>query len=416
MTKKILIGLDGMPYRLIKDFAERGIMPNFQNLIDSGTFTEMRSTLPEVSSVAWSSAITGLNPGQHGVYGFTDIAPNSYRQTYNLYPALQASPFWEQQAENKHVIINVPSTYPPREMNGVHISGFVSPKLEKAVYPDSLLKKLKDIDYSVDVDAGLAHKSLPLFLEELDKVLSARIKAIDLLWDYCDWQTFMPVFTGTDRLGHFLWDAFEDPDHEYRSEFENHFARIDEFVGDLLARKANGTETYLFADHGFERRRTEVYLNRLLEEAGYLNWESSPPDSIHELASDSRAFCMDPGRIYLNDDRFPDPAVDEANRRSVLAQLKQLFTELEYEEESVIKEVYERDEIYEGEYFHRAPDLVLLCESGFSLRGTVEKQQVFGQELFTGQHTYADAFFLSERPTDLPDQFSVQDILSVVGY
>jgi len=404
-----------MPYRLIKDFAAQQIMPNFQKLIESGTFTKMRSSLPEISSVAWSSVITGHNAGKHGVYGFTDIAPDSYRQIYNAYPALQSEPFWVRNSADKHVILNVPATYPVKEMSGAHLAGFVAPNLDKAVYPPDLLRKLKDIDYRVDVDAGLAHDSIPLFLSELDKVLDARLKAIDLLWDFCDWQTFMPVFTGTDRLGHFLWDAYEDPDHQYRSEFEEHFSKIDEMVGVLLERKTPEDNVYLFADHGFESRKKEVYLNRLLEEEGYLSWEQSPPRSIRDIATGSKAFCMDPGRIYLNDDRFPDPAVTEQNRDEIINELQQLFSNLTCDGEKVIKKVHKREQIYEGDCFQRAPDLVLLCESGYSLRGTIKKQKVFGEELFTGQHTYADAFFLSERPTSIPEGFSVENVLSVIN-
>ena len=54
-------------------------MPHFGALAEGGVFTPMESSIPEVSSVAWSSVITGTNPGEHGVYGFTDIAPGTYR-------------------------------------------------------------------------------------------------------------------------------------------------------------------------------------------------------------------------------------------------------------------------------------------------------------------------------------------------
>ncbi|GAJ07785.1 unnamed protein product, partial [marine sediment metagenome] len=78
-TKTIIIGLDGVPFGMIKDFAETGVMPNTAELISQGIFKKMNSSIPEVSSVAWSSIITGQNPGQHGIFGFTDLAPDSYQ-------------------------------------------------------------------------------------------------------------------------------------------------------------------------------------------------------------------------------------------------------------------------------------------------------------------------------------------------
>ena len=62
-TKTVIIGLDGVPFGMIKDFAGNGVMPNTQQIIEDGLFVEMRSSVPEISSVAWSSIITGKNPG-----------------------------------------------------------------------------------------------------------------------------------------------------------------------------------------------------------------------------------------------------------------------------------------------------------------------------------------------------------------
>ena len=77
--REVVVGLDGMPYGLMDRFARDGTMPNFGALARSGVFRPMASSIPEISSVAWSSIITGANPGEHGVYGFTDIAPDTYR-------------------------------------------------------------------------------------------------------------------------------------------------------------------------------------------------------------------------------------------------------------------------------------------------------------------------------------------------
>ncbi len=203
----VIIGLDGMPYRLIRDLADNGTMPNIKALIEEGNFKQMASSIPEISSVAWSSVITGKNPGEHGIYGFTDFIPSSYSISFPNFNSLKAPPFWERRENGRSVIINVPSTYPAKAMNGILISGFVALKMEKAVYPPSVLPELEQMGYRLDVDSDKAHKSMDLFLKDLDQTLKARISAYRYFWNKMDWQTFMLVFTGTDRLSHFLWEA-----------------------------------------------------------------------------------------------------------------------------------------------------------------------------------------------------------------
>ena len=73
MSKTVIVGLDGVPFGLLKDFAESGVMPNIASTITDGTFRKMLSSIPEVSSVAWSSMITGGKPRPTWnlrVYGF----------------------------------------------------------------------------------------------------------------------------------------------------------------------------------------------------------------------------------------------------------------------------------------------------------------------------------------------------------
>ena len=125
MKRIVIIGLDGVPFEMIESLAHTGIMPNTNQLIENSTFKKMESSIPEISSVAWSSIITGKNPAEHGIYGFTDLFENSYTMRFPNFNDLKAEPFWNTLAAPS-IIVNVPSTYPVREMNGIHISGFVS--------------------------------------------------------------------------------------------------------------------------------------------------------------------------------------------------------------------------------------------------------------------------------------------------
>ena len=73
--KTIVIGMDGMDPSLLRRFMAQGDMPTFKAFIERGRFGELGTTLPPQSPVAWSSFITGTNPGGHGIFDFVHRDP-----------------------------------------------------------------------------------------------------------------------------------------------------------------------------------------------------------------------------------------------------------------------------------------------------------------------------------------------------
>ena len=71
-TKKkvIVLGLDGLDPKIIRSLIEQGRAPNFKKLASMGTFQPLGTTMPALSPVAWSSFITGMSPGGHGIPDF----------------------------------------------------------------------------------------------------------------------------------------------------------------------------------------------------------------------------------------------------------------------------------------------------------------------------------------------------------
>jgi predicted AlkP superfamily phosphohydrolase/phosphomutase len=414
----VIIGLDGVPYRLIKHLSESGVMPNMKRLVQEGIFKQMTSSIPEISSVAWSSIITGANPGEHGVYGFTDIAPDSYRLSFPNFTSLKIPPFWMDESYGKSVIINVPSTYPAAPLNGLLIAGFVALDLNKAVYPQSLVGKLEQLDYCIDVDSKKAHQSMELFLRNLNKTLESRIAAYEYLWDEVAWNTFMLVFTGTDRLSHFLFDAYEDESHQFHSAFLNHFARIDEILGDIKDRLQEDDWLIMLSDHGFEHLEKSVNVNAYLKKCGFLSFKNNPPRSLNDIDYSTVAFALDPGRIYLNmQDRYPRGSVKKNEKENITRDLIQAFDSIETDNKKVIDRIYHREEIYQGPMLDRAPDLVLMPNTGFDLKASIKTSELSSKTIFTGKHTHADAFSLIKGNIDIstiPDEPSVFDVLNIL--
>ncbi len=409
----VMIGLDGVPFSLLKNLIERGVCPNIKNLCQKGNFMQMDASLPEISSVSWASFMTGTNPARHGIFGFTELKPNSYSITFPNYLSLKEKTIWDKIGENgkKSTVLNLPGTYPAREHNGILISGFVAVDLKKSVYPQTLYEKLKKMDYKIDVDTTKA-KDKKFFYDDLFDTLDKRRKVFSELWnEQCD--LFIGVITDTDRLQHFEYDVVVDEKSERFETAMKFYKKVDEAVGEILDRTNEKDTVLMMSDHGFTKIEEEVYLNRILVQNGFLKWEEDPPSDFGKIDSQSRAFAMDPSRIYIHrKDKYPKGSVEENDVEKIRTDLKQLFSSLERNGKKVIREIFYKEEIYKGDYISNAPDMVLLSNYGFDLKGNPRSTEPFAKTHFTGMHTRDDAFLITdEKFTKKPH---IEDVGSII--
>jgi len=168
-SRTVVVGLDGVPYTLLKHLINRGRIPNMASIFDNGYFGQMSVCIPEISSVSWSSFMTGTQSGEHGIFGFMDLQPNTYKMYFPNFTHLKATTLWDDLAARgkKSVIINMPATYPARQINGVLISGFVAIDINKAVYPPSLVPRLNEMGYRIDVDTMKARQDRDFLFRDL---------------------------------------------------------------------------------------------------------------------------------------------------------------------------------------------------------------------------------------------------------
>ena len=409
-NRNVLLGIDGMPFSLMENLSTKGVMPNFKDLKSEYTFLPLKSSIPHISSVSWSSIITGKNPGEHGIYGFTDIIPNTYSLSFPNFNALKCEPFWHTRSTQQHVILNVPSTYPAKKLNGIHIAGFVALDLAKAIYPRDLLESLERLNYQIDIDTRIAHEqSTQALFSELNRVLEIRKNTYQNLWSKLGWDNFMVVITSTDRFGHFLWNTYNDTSNAYHEVCLDFFRNVDDFIGDIYNRLEKNDTFIILSDHGMEQININVNLNTYLAQEGYLTLNNSLK-KYNQITKKSKAFILDPGRIYLNKiDRYPNGSVIKSEETEIIEDLKTIFKNLKFEGQKVIKEIHERDQIYHGPYLKNGPDLVLHEESGFQLKGGIGKENLFEKDDFSGMHN-ADAFILINKDIDIENP-SVENII-----
>lgn len=416
--KTLVIGLDGVPYTLLKDFMDKGYLPEFRRILagDKLELRQMDASIPDVSSTSWSSFMTGTNPGEHGIYGFIGLKPNSYSLYLPNFNDVKAPTIWEilgktgngarstlsekYQAKVKQplrsVVLNIPQTYPAKPMNGILTAGFVCPDLRKGTYPASAYDYLQSVDYLSDVDASKMLSNKDEFKKDLFSALEKRAVSYEHFFQNEQWDQFFAIITETDRLHHFFFDAATDSSHPDNRLFIDFYRKVDKFVGrlyDLFMDTTSGDGTFLtMSDHGFTAIRHEVYLNAWLEQKGLLKLDRTK-QYFEQIDSGTKVFVMDPGRFYINlEGKYPAGSVKNDEKEAVIKELKSSLKSLVGPDgKLVIKAIHEKKDIYTGNFLDDAPDLVCVANDGFDLKGTLAKKEPFGRSHFTGMHTLHDA-------------------------
>ena len=155
-ARMIILGVDGMDPKLLQQYMDEGRMPNLSRLAATGGFMPLQTSMPAQSPVAWSTFITGLDPGGHGIFDFLHLdraTLTPYMSTSRIHDASITVPvgrwrvplgsqkiellrrgtaFWEL-LENHGVrtrLFQMPANYPPVETSGRAISGMGTPDLQ----------------------------------------------------------------------------------------------------------------------------------------------------------------------------------------------------------------------------------------------------------------------------------------------
>jgi predicted AlkP superfamily phosphohydrolase/phosphomutase len=418
--KVVVIGPDGTPLSLIRSLIDRGELPNFGRLFEDGSVRPMTSAIPAVSSVAWSSFMTGKNPGKHGIYGFLDRRANSYDTFIPNSSVMRSETLWEILSRNgkRVVVMNVPVTYPPRQVNGILVCGFLGPKLEKGTYPPQVGEQLKSMGYRLDVDPWQAREDKDKFLEDLYYTLDKREEAMNHFMETEDWDFFMLQIMETDRLHHFLWEEMETGHEKYAPAFLKLYHKIDGLLGRLYDRLDDETTLIVMSDHGFTLMKKEVYVNRWLQDQGWLSFTKDPPESLGDIHPESKAYSMDPGRIFVNlQGREPQGSVDAGPEyESLRAELVESFSSLSDPDtgEPMVEGVYRREEIYSGECYDQAPDLVAMPHRGYDLKGSIKKDVLTDRGVINGAHTYDDAMLYVRGQEIKKQEVAIVDVMPTI--
>jgi predicted AlkP superfamily phosphohydrolase/phosphomutase len=275
----IIVGLDGTRLDTLQYLSRQGHMPNVHKIFSAGTFGHLRSVLPPYSAPAWVSMTTGTNPGKHGIYDFYLPDPKMGRRVPVNATHVSAKTLWELLGDAGHrvAVINVPITYPPQPVKGVLVSDFL-------ITPEGQT----DYAYPQEVRDGI-ERLLPDFHPAPFRSPSRTLSFVQQVIEWtekaeqvCQWigenhaaTFFMNVFQATDVIQHYFFDCLqparlEDEKDPLSAALLHLYRRLDDFIGDRLQRVDGGTALLLVSDHGFTALKRSFYLNRWLQEQGWL--------------------------------------------------------------------------------------------------------------------------------------------------
>src|SRR5258705_6167567 len=145
----VVVGLDGATLDLVEPWAADGSLPTLARLCGRGAWGRLRSTIPAATFPAWTSLVTGVNPGRHGVLDFTERVAGTYRVRFVNGSRRRAAALWSRfgAAGLRSAVLTVPRTYPPEPIHGVMVSGWDSPLTTAVdgsfVHPRSFFRELE---------------------------------------------------------------------------------------------------------------------------------------------------------------------------------------------------------------------------------------------------------------------------------
>ncbi len=286
LGKRILIiGLDGVTWDVLRPLMDEGRMPNLRRVVEEGASGVLRSTTPPITPAAWTTFLTGKQPGRHGIIDFERYDPLTNRLAFNSTRCLDhVRNLWQILGDHGLRVgsVNVPMTYPAVPVNGFLISGFETPGPNSDfVYPPELKPEILSRWPDPTLRAKWKRSTLrgeSTFVENLDYISRSFHQGAEMtMWlgERFGWDALMVVLKLTDNLQHKTW-KYIDSRWGHRSPrrcelVKTCFAQADRALGTLLDfAQTNDASVLIVSDHGHGSLEGKIHVNRLLERWGYL--------------------------------------------------------------------------------------------------------------------------------------------------
>ena len=279
----IAIGLDSAAPNLIERWVEEGKLPIFGRLIDAGCYGSLESTEPALTPPAWTSSVTGTNPGKHNIYDFFRVTAQHGKKMVSSKDR-RSKAIWNLLDEfgKRSIILNLPLTYPAEQLNGIMVTGMPTPSLNKgfvspANMTDEIVRLIEGKKLAVDVNKLLRGEE-DQFLNDLEEVTNRISNLAFHLINTSDWDFFMVVFHDLDILQHTFWHHMDSDHPFYDEEKANtyqyailHFYQyLEKQIERFHALLDDETVLLIFSDHGMGPIYRNFYINSFFMKRGWL--------------------------------------------------------------------------------------------------------------------------------------------------
>lgn len=406
--RTLVVGIDGATFDLIKPWAKAGLLPTFAHLLQHGAHATLDAYPYLNSAAAWTNFVTGYNPGQHGIFDFTNQAKSTWRPTGGADRSKPA--FWHLLAAGgqRVGVMNVPISFPAEQTNGFMVSGMDSPAPDRKGFtqPEGLYQELRRAGIAYEIDVPNLAQTTKQKVMELPRAVRdmtlARTRAFLYLLEKYPCDAAMLVYVGSDRMSHYFWS--ETPPAPGAPEWKplrELLQLYDAQLEQLLARATSDTTVFVVSDHGFGvARHAYLGMNPLLERLGYQTRRTRPSQATvlgnllrigrrtvpgrwqkglalrfpraHTRASRSdkqgefdwsrtRAFAHLGNHVRINSRARYDHGIVPAEEYDALClELRDVLCALTDPESGapLMADVYRRDAFYHGPHAYLAADLV----------------------------------------------------------
>ncbi len=268
--KLIVFGLDGATFDIIFPLIRKGKLPNIEKLIKNGVHGPLESSIPPVTFPAWKCYSTGKMPSTLGVYHFFKVNINNRRIYATSQKDFRGKEIWDYLSYKKYRVLvsEMPTTYPPKKVNGIMISGF--PVIgDEYTYPKDLKIILeREINYLPNA---------PEPDTDVDRIIENKLQSIEqsfrltkfLIENYGDFDFIHSTVFYIDSIQHIAYNEFYDGSM-LGHYIEKAWEVIDMNIGKLIKVLGNEFNVILMSDHGFQRFHKRFNLNAWLIKKGYL--------------------------------------------------------------------------------------------------------------------------------------------------
>jgi predicted AlkP superfamily phosphohydrolase/phosphomutase len=376
-SKVMILGLDcAEPSLVLERWRDR--LPTISGLMERGMFGRLTSVVPPITVPAWSCMMASRTPGDLGVYGFRNRTDHSYDGVYIANgTAIKEPRLWDlaTRGGKRSIVLGVPGTYPPRPLNGVMVTCFLTPSTESQyTFPPLLKREVEQVvgEYLFDTKDFRTEKK-DWLLEQIYEMTDRRFALAEHLLATKPWELFAMVEMGPDRMHHAFWKDM-DPEHRkhepggrFESAIFDYHVHLDGLLAKLLAYADDDTAVLVVSDHGAKRMDGGIRVNEWLRREGLLA-TAREPEGTERLADvgvdwGNTTAWGDGGyyaRIFLNvRGREPEGTVAPEDYERVRDDLARRLGEIPDENGNPIDtRVYKPEELYdrvEG----IAPDLIV---------------------------------------------------------